>query len=173
MSGRPAARVGDPTAHGNPLGPGPGSLDVLIGGRPAWRGLSPATVGQLLGIAKDVAEDAAKVLAAPNEALRVKPLKDMGEGIGKMAGIIASADQHACAVVKLVVPDGNGVVIDGSTTVLINGLPACRMGDTIQEATAVNNIAVGEMTVLIGGPSPGCACLAKASQNGAAFVDMG
>ena len=33
----PAARVGDPTAHGTPLGPGPGSVTVLIGGRPAWR----------------------------------------------------------------------------------------------------------------------------------------
>jgi uncharacterized Zn-binding protein involved in type VI secretion len=35
--GRPAARVGDLTSHGIALGPGPGSPDVLIGGRPAWR----------------------------------------------------------------------------------------------------------------------------------------
>jgi uncharacterized Zn-binding protein involved in type VI secretion len=33
----PAARVGDPTSHGTPLGPGPGSVNVLIGGMPAWR----------------------------------------------------------------------------------------------------------------------------------------
>ncbi len=33
----PAARVGDMTSHGTPLGPGPGSLNVLIGGTPAWR----------------------------------------------------------------------------------------------------------------------------------------
>jgi uncharacterized Zn-binding protein involved in type VI secretion len=32
-----AARLGDQTSHGTPLGPGPGSLNVLIGGRPAWR----------------------------------------------------------------------------------------------------------------------------------------
>lgn len=32
-----AARVGDQTSHGTPLGPGPGSTDVLIGGMPAWR----------------------------------------------------------------------------------------------------------------------------------------
>src|SRR5262245_44530212 len=32
-----AARVGDPTSHGTPLGPAPGSLNVLIGGQPAWR----------------------------------------------------------------------------------------------------------------------------------------
>ena len=35
--GQPAARLGDPTSHGTPLGPGPGSPTVLIGGRPAWR----------------------------------------------------------------------------------------------------------------------------------------
>ncbi|MCP4153136.1 MAG: hypothetical protein GY757_35720 [bacterium] len=35
-----AARVGDPTSHGMPLGPGPGSANVLIGGMPAWRALS-------------------------------------------------------------------------------------------------------------------------------------
>ena len=33
----PAARVGDVTSHGTPLSPGPGSLNVLIGGSPAWR----------------------------------------------------------------------------------------------------------------------------------------
>lgn len=35
--GQPAARVTDPTSHGSPLGPGPGSPTVLIGGMPAWR----------------------------------------------------------------------------------------------------------------------------------------
>lgn len=33
----PAARLGDMTAHGTPLGPGPGSANVLIEGKPAWR----------------------------------------------------------------------------------------------------------------------------------------
>ncbi len=32
-----AARVGDITSHGTPLGPGPGSANVLVGGMPAWR----------------------------------------------------------------------------------------------------------------------------------------
>ena len=35
--GQPAARVGDTTSHGTPLGPGPGAPTVLIGGQPAWR----------------------------------------------------------------------------------------------------------------------------------------
>ena len=33
----PAARTGDATTHGTPLGPGPGCITVLIGGLPAWR----------------------------------------------------------------------------------------------------------------------------------------
>jgi len=33
----PAARLGDLTLHGSPLGPGPGCLNVQIGGMPAWR----------------------------------------------------------------------------------------------------------------------------------------
>ena len=35
--GTPAARIGDVTAHGTPLAPGPGCPTVLIGGQPAWR----------------------------------------------------------------------------------------------------------------------------------------
>jgi uncharacterized Zn-binding protein involved in type VI secretion len=35
--GQPAARVGDLTSHGTPLGPGPGCPTVLIGGKPAAR----------------------------------------------------------------------------------------------------------------------------------------
>jgi len=35
--GAPAARLGDLTSHGTPLGPGIGCLTVLIGGQPAWR----------------------------------------------------------------------------------------------------------------------------------------
>ena len=35
--GQPGARVADQTSHGTPLGPGPGSTNVLIGGMPAWR----------------------------------------------------------------------------------------------------------------------------------------
>src|SRR5262249_45193267 len=40
---------------------------------------------------------------------------------------------------------------DGSPTVLINNLPACRMGDTILEAIGPpNKIAMGCPTVMIG-----------------------
>ncbi len=35
--GQPAARVGDTTSHGTPLGLGPGCPTVIIGGQLAWR----------------------------------------------------------------------------------------------------------------------------------------
>src|SRR3954471_17772754 len=38
--GQPAARVGDLTSHGTPLGPGPGCPTVMIMGMPAWRAQS-------------------------------------------------------------------------------------------------------------------------------------
>lgn len=44
------------------------------------------------------------------------------------------------------------MVIDGSQTVLINNLPACRLGDTIIEALGPpNKIIMGLPTVIIGG----------------------
>jgi uncharacterized Zn-binding protein involved in type VI secretion len=95
-----AARTGDMTSHGTPLGPGPGSVNVLIGGQPAWRALS---------------------------------------------------DFHACPQVTVLVPHVGGIVAMGSTTVLINGLPAARQGDQIVEAAPPNAIAMGCPTVSIGG----------------------
>ncbi len=151
MPGRPAARLGDMTAHGSPLSPGLASPNVLIGKKPAWRGLPIASVGKLLESAKNAADSVLGVTRAINELERAKHLKELAEEASSMVKIMASADQHACPVVKVYVADGNGVVIDGSQTVLINGLPACRMGDTIQEITSVNKIAMGEPTVLIGG----------------------
>ncbi|WP_457624913.1 PAAR domain-containing protein [Persephonella sp.] len=96
--GKPAARLGDLTAHGSPLSPGPGSPNVFIGGKPAWR----------------------------------------------------VTDIHTCPV-STPNPHGTGVIISGSSTVLINGVPAVRMGDLIQEAGITSSIISGEITVLIGG----------------------
>jgi uncharacterized Zn-binding protein involved in type VI secretion len=95
-----AARVGDLTSHGTPLVPGPGSVNVFIGGMPAWRAVS---------------------------------------------------DFHTCPLVTVLVPHVGGVVTLGSTTVLINNLPAARQGDMITEAGPPNSIAIGCPTVQIGG----------------------
>lgn len=63
----------------------------------------------------------------------------------------ATADTHVCPLVTGVVPHVGGVVVKGSLTVLINNLPAARQGDVIQEAGPPNSIAVGCLTVQIGG----------------------
>jgi uncharacterized Zn-binding protein involved in type VI secretion len=63
----------------------------------------------------------------------------------------ATSDFHACPLVTGVVPHVGGVVALGSLTVLIDGLPAARMGDEIVEAGPPNAIAMGCPTVLIGG----------------------
>lgn len=44
----PAARLGDTTSHGTPLGPGPGCPTVLVGGMPAWRAGSDTHVCPLV-----------------------------------------------------------------------------------------------------------------------------
>jgi len=50
-----AARLGDVTTHGSPLFPGPGSIDVLIGGQPAWRTLIDFHVCPIVkGVVPDV-----------------------------------------------------------------------------------------------------------------------
>ena len=70
-----------------------------------------------------------------------------------ITGASGGADIHNCLTpVPPPVPHGLGVVIDGSQTVLINNLPACRLGDTIIEALGPpNKIIMGLPTVIIGG----------------------
>jgi uncharacterized Zn-binding protein involved in type VI secretion len=71
--------------------------------------------------------------------------------IGGQPAWCAGVDTHACPLVNGVQPHVGGVVAKGSLTVLIGGIPAARMGDTIVEAGGPNVIAEGEPTVLIGG----------------------
>lgn len=157
----PAARIGDPTAHGNPLAPGPVSTTVIIGGQPAWWGVSAAALAAILGAVKAAAEDIAASNAAataasgtPGQAAaEAKRAKAIADGIANVANAMAAsgASIHQCAVVKLVIPDGPGVDITPSQTVMFDSKPACRAGDTIQEVTSVNTIAMGCPNVIIGG----------------------
>jgi uncharacterized Zn-binding protein involved in type VI secretion len=155
--GQPAARILDLTAHGSVLKPGPGSPNVLIGGLPAWRGLSPAAAAELATLIVEIMKSVEQFTLATNSNNAVAAgdaLDEMGKGIAKAVQIMASVDQILCEMLLLPPippPHGLGVVITGSTTVFINGLPACRQGDIIQETISVNNIAMGCPTVLIGG----------------------
>jgi uncharacterized Zn-binding protein involved in type VI secretion len=164
--GKPAARITDPVAHPLPpvLTSGPGSPTVLIGGLPAWRGL-PAAAATALQAAKQASDTAIKAAEATTlasagtpglpaakaaeETLKASQAVAMGSMISSMA---AMADIHLCATPLPLPPHGPGVVVDASQTVLINGLPASRMGDTIVEALGPpNKITMGCPTVIIGG----------------------
>ena len=97
--GQPAATVSCSTSHGDPLSPGPGSVNVLINDKPAWR---------------------------------------------------AVMDYHKCSSWTVIIPHVGGVVVVGSMTVLINGMPAARMGDQIVEVGPPDDITEGSPDVLIG-----------------------
>lgn len=162
--GKPAARIGDSTAHGTPLGGGIGSINVLIGGRPAWRGIPSAAAGAVQA-AKQVSNTTLQSLKAAKVAASGTPgapaaiaAEEAGKAAASVAmgsmisGVGAMADISICPVPLPVPPHGPGVVIDGSATVLINNMPAARMGNTIVEALGPpNKIVSGEMRVLIGG----------------------
>jgi uncharacterized Zn-binding protein involved in type VI secretion len=163
--GKPAARVTDSVAH--PLPPvltgGPGSPTVLIGGLPAWRGV-PLAGAAAVQAAKQVSDTTIQVAQAATLAATGTPGMPAAKAAeettkataaANMSSLITSsamgADIHNCATPLPIPPHGPGVVIDGSPTVLINGLPACRMGDTIIEAVGPpNKIVTGCFTVVIG-----------------------
>jgi hypothetical protein len=161
----PAARVTDNVSHPLPpvLSPGPGSPNVLIGFLPAWRGM-PAAAAAAVQAAKQASDIAIQAAEATTKAATgpAAPVALAAEQSLKAANLAAlssafssggaGADIHVCAVPSPVPPHGPGMVIDGSKTVFINNLPACRMGDTVLEPLGPpNKIAKGESTVIIGG----------------------
>ena len=71
--------------------------------------------------------------------------------IGKMPAARVS-DMHVCPLVTGVVPHVGGPILPpGSLTVLIGKLPAARVGDMVTCTGPPDTIAMGCMTVLIGG----------------------
>ncbi|MBN9502673.1 MAG: hypothetical protein BGO01_02350 [Armatimonadetes bacterium 55-13] len=157
----PAARMGDPTAHGNPLAPGPPSPTVIIGGQPAWLGCPAAALAAIQAAVSAAASDIAQASAA-SAAAKGTPASGAADAnlvataassVANVANAFGStgASIHMCAIVKVLIPDGPGIDTTPSATVQFNSKPACRMGDTIQEVTSVNTIAAGCMSVIIGG----------------------
>ena len=157
----PAARILDLVLHPLPgvLQPGPGSPNVLIGGLPAWRGVSAIQAARQVSDATIMAAEAATLAAAgtpgapaakaAEETTKAAAAASMGAMITGAAG---GADIHNCLTLLPAPPHGPGVVVDGSQTVLINNLSACRVGDTIIEAVGPpNKITMGLSTVIIGG----------------------
>ena len=160
--GMPAARIGDLTScAGTPLAPGLPSINVKIGGKFAWLGMTAMAAAALAKVVAEEAEKVAKattaVAAAPDptsktaaQAKLVDAQKDMATNVCNAMTGGGSLSINACAVL-LPIPHVQGVVIKPSQTVLINNWGACRVGDPIQEVAFLNTIAQGEPTVMIGG----------------------
>ena len=168
----PAARVGDAVEHETPpaLGGVAGSPNVTIGGQPAWRGL-PNAAASGLKKPKEAADARIKAAEAQTQAAfgtpsyptaKVAEQKVKADTAAAMSSLILGAvadsafsggvvDVHTCGTLLPLPPHGPGVVVGGSGTVRINGLPACRMGDTIVEAVGPpNKVAAGCSTVIVG-----------------------
>jgi len=134
---------------------------VFIGGKPAWRGVGPAGAAAIVAAASAALSTIMEAQAVANAAqgtaagpaAQANLVKTCAEQVANVAAKMlgSGADNYACPIVKVVIPDGPGVAITGSATVSINGFPACRVGDSIQEVTAVNSVAIGCPTVIIGG----------------------
>jgi hypothetical protein len=120
MPGRSAARILDPVAHPIPsmLIPGPGSFNVIIGGKPAWRGVTAgaaaaiqaakATSDATIKAAEAATLAAAGTPAAPaakaaEEAVKAAAAASMASMI---AGAAGGADIHACLTPLPLPPHG-------------------------------------------------------------------
>ena len=99
MMGQPAARVGDMTSHGTPLGTGPGAATVMIGGLPAWRA---------------VADSHTCPLSDPPGKPHVGGIVSIGSMTVKIAGLPAA--RMGDAIVEVGPPN---TIMQGSLTVLI------------------------------------------------------
>ncbi|WP_348799259.1 PAAR domain-containing protein [Flavobacterium adhaerens] len=60
-------------------------------------------------------------------------------------------DMHVCPMVTGTVPHVGGPILMGEPTVLICGMPAARLGDTVTCVGPPDTIIMGSATVLIGG----------------------
>lgn len=193
----PAARLGDSVAHPLPpvLAGGPPATTVLIGSIPAWKGLPLAAAGALAGAkaASDAVVQAAEATAVAaaatpgGPAARAAAEAAKGAAVAAMGSAISAAAAggtsiHSCTTPWPAVPHGPGVVITGSATVMIENMPACRVGDIILEAIGPPNaITMGCPTVIIGdmgsgtafNVSPIAAAFRNAAQSGMALVCKG
>lgn len=70
--------------------------------------------------------------------------------IGGMPAWRANVDVHACPLSSGPVPHVGGLIQTGSTTVMINNVPAARQGDIVVENGPPNTIATGCPTVIVG-----------------------
>lgn len=153
-----AATVGSAVAHPIPgVLTGTGSLNVFIGGLPAWRGVPALTFqSQIDGFLQAKEASELIVLASRLAPLPVQLTVQEAQTAVMLPLVVAlgggQADFHSCETPWPPVPHGAGIVLQGSQTVFINGCRACRQGDEVFEPIGPPDpIIMGWPTVWIGG----------------------
>jgi uncharacterized Zn-binding protein involved in type VI secretion len=121
--------------------------------------MSPAAVAGFMALVAKILVNVNKLataLSTNNPIAAVDAGKALAEQVPQAMQTIAAMDKIVCPMLLLRIagpPHGTGVMIGGSTTVMINNLPAGRVGDQIRELLSPepNMCAVGLPTVQIGG----------------------
>ncbi|MGI4757937.1 MAG: PAAR domain-containing protein [Janthinobacterium lividum] len=150
----PAARMADPTTHGSPLAPGPGSVNVMIGFMPAWR----ATIDQHACPAVSITGPdgvGSVMMGSPTVFINGMMACRMGDIVIEKPG--------------LALGPANPIIM-GCPTVMIGEV---GMGAVIAPSAPVVGGGMVAVSAAIPGP-PGAAAqsLAKASQHGSATVPV-
>lgn len=145
----PAARTADPTTHGSPLAPGPGSVNVLIGGLPAWRAVMDQHACPAVSIA-GADGIGSVIMGSPTVFINNMMASRMGDIVVEKPG--------------LALGPANPIVM-GCPTVIIGEI---GMGSTIAPDAGKGMTALS--SGLTGGAGKAAQSLAAASQNGAAII---
>ena len=100
--GKPAARKGDPTEHGGELGDGPGSPNVLIGGKRAWRGKKEEEEEEKEEDEGEEDEGGDEPTDAPKGADAPEGGDAEGGGLGELVDQIQEQMDHVKAVLEVI-----------------------------------------------------------------------
>jgi uncharacterized Zn-binding protein involved in type VI secretion len=129
-----AARVNDPTSHGPPLNPGPGSLTVQIGFMKAWRALPSSVGGAMDAISNAMQSFMTKPMMTPTDAASdlIKISQNLVQGGAKAAAAAAPAAAGAAAsqVGTLVSTNIALTTTWASASVVPGGQPAANIAYT-------------------------------------------
>lgn len=157
----PAARIFDPTTHGMPLGPGPGSVNVLIGGLPAWRALMDQHACPAVSVSG--ADGVGMVmLGSPTVLINGMMACRMGDIVTEIPGLaLGPVDPilMGCPTVQI------GEVGMGSPTVVPPVPPLVLL------AQAMSGSGTTGPSSSSGSPSTAAQALAEAAQTGVPFIE--
>lgn len=143
-----AARPGDTTSHGTPLGPGPGCLTVNIGYMPAWRALPSAMASAVEGISNAMNSFMTRPQMTPADATvslaQISGALVHGGAAAAASGAPAASASAGSAVGALVTANLALTTAWAAASVVPGGQPAANIAYTegIKAATAAAASAV-------------------------------